>query len=198
MCSESASCELHFPGLPEQRSSQSSESASSVFLEWVAAWGGRNTCEVPGAAACARLQGGRWEGPGEGARRPCSLQPSCPALSRHPRPPLRSSVHLQGGDSPRRPPPRPARNKGGGGDTATGDPRPVAAQPTPPASRTSRPGPARTHPGRAGGVAARGDEGCDPAFTAPSAPPLPPPQRGPSGGSEDTWWEGRGGRSPGC
>lgn len=41
-------CELHFPGLPKQGSSRSSESASSMFLGWVEAWGGRNTREVTG------------------------------------------------------------------------------------------------------------------------------------------------------
>lgn len=133
-----------------------------------------------GLRPAAGRGGGR--GRREGARRrPCSLQPSCPTLSHHPRPPLRPSVHLRGGDNPRRPPPRPVRNKDGSGDTVTGGPRPAVAQPPPPASRTSRPVPAaRAHSPRPSGPRRRkGRRGLWPGIhraivsAAPAAPARP-------------------------
>lgn len=112
-------------------------------------------------------------------------------------------VHLQGGDSPHSPPPRPAHNKGGGGgDSCQRRPPPGSGPASPRHQPRGRAAPAprsaRTHPGRAGGVAANGDKGCGPAFNAPPALPLQPPQRGPLRPCEDTWWEGRGGRDRGC
>lgn len=127
------------------------------------------------AAACARRPGGRWEGP---ARR-CPPPPPTPAHSSHlarpcpdapgTRPPqLRFPVHLRGGHSSRRPPLRPARNKGGGGDSChrrRPPPRRGPDSPHLPLPRQPREGaapaprPARTHRGRADGVAAGGRRG---------------------------------------
>lgn len=150
--------------------------------------------------------------PAAAAANPGSLQPSCPTLPGRPRhtpPQLRFPVHLRGGHSSRRPPLRPARNKGGGGGDSCHRRRPPPRRgpdsppppAPPPAPRRSRSSPAaRAHsPGPSGRRRRRGaTRTAARPFTAPSAPPLQPPQRGLWRPSEDTWWEGRGGRGRGC
>lgn len=110
--------------------------------------------------------------PAAAAANPGSLQPSCPTLPGRPRhtpPQLRFPVHLRGGHSSRRPPLRPARNKGGGGGDSCHRRRPPPRRgpdsPHLPLPRQPREGaapaprPARTHRGRADGVAAGGRRG---------------------------------------
>lgn len=227
MCSECASCASHFPGLPKQRSSFPPGVRSQLLqcFRGVGCGGRPGEAGMPVRSqepgpevgrglrpAAGREVGGAGAKVPAAAANPGSLQPSCPTLPGRPRhtpPQLRFPVHLRGGHSSRRPPLRPARNKGGGGDSChrrRPPPRRGPDSPHLPLPRQPREGaapaprPARTHRGRADGVPAGGaTRTAARPFTAPSAPPLQPPQRGlwrPS--EEDTWWEGRGGRGRGC